>query len=166
MEDIVLVPPNLAALGVKRATPIDTPDLITLAKAAYPVLEKYGDFCNELKLSPFAGGTFRKQVSPLKPGYITSGYRDNSDRENSPHLFALAIDVFVGDIAAQIRAAEVARKYFVRIGLYPDNHFIHLDLANEAWMLKYHGRRYWVRKSGQYTSFDDLSSAIRYAEGY
>lgn len=161
-----LLPPNLARLGLPRATEPDVPDLITVWKTPYPVLTRYGLLCKDLRIQPFAGGTYERQGPRTKPGYITSGYRDGilNCRINSPHRFALAIDVAIGPIEIQIAVAQRAQAYFPRIGLYPSNGFIHLDLASEAWMKRYHGRRFWVRVQGAYTSFDILEAAIDFVK--
>lgn len=165
MPWIELLPPNLAKLGLKRATEPDIPDLVTIWKTPYPVLTRYKYLCGVAGIQPFAGGTYEQQGPSSRIGYITSGYRDGiiNCRINSPHLFALAIDVFVGPIEKQISFAKKAQKYFPRIGLYPDNKFIHLDLSSEAWMKKYRGRRFWVRLNNVYTSFDILDAAIDFA---
>lgn len=161
-----LLPPNLAKLGLKRATEPDVPDLITIWKTPYPVLTRYKLLCKDLGIQPFAGGTYEQQGPCTKTGYITSGYRDDilNCRINSPHRFALAIDVIVGETEKQIAVARRAQIYFPRIGLYPGNGFIHLDLASEAWMKRYHGRRFWVRIKGVYTSFDIFEAAIDFVK--
>lgn len=161
-----LLPPNLAKLGLPKATEPDVPDLTTIWKTPYPVLTRYKLLCKDLGIQQFAGGTYEQQGPPTKPGYITSGYRDGviNCRVNSPHRFALAVDVIVGQIEQQIKAARRAQAYFPRIGLYPGNSFIHLDLASEAWMKRYRGRRFWVRMRGIYTSFDILEAAIDFVK--
>ncbi len=161
-----LLPPNLAKLGLPRATEPDVPDLITIWKTPYPVLTRYKLLCKELGIQPFAGGTYERQGPPTKSGYITSGYRDRilNCRINSPHRFALAIDPIVGPIEKQMAVAKKAQRFFTRIGLYPGNSFIHLDLASEAWMKKYRGRRFWVRIKGIYISFDILEAAIDFVK--
>lgn len=157
-----LLPPNLAVLGLNKASEPGAPDLETIWKTPYPVLTRYKLLCKELKIQPFAAGRYQRQGPCTKAGYITSGYRDDiiNCRINSPHRFALAIDVIVGPIEKQIAAARHAQAYFPRIGLYPGNSFIHLDLASEAWMKQYRGRRFWVRIQNVYTSFDILEAAI------
>jgi hypothetical protein len=165
--EVELIPPNLADFGLKQATMPGIADLITIWRTPYPVLTRYEIFCEKLGIEPFAGGTYQLQGHPNKVGYITSGYRDDiiEGRNNSPHRFALAIDVIIGGIEQQVQAAFVASQLFPRIGLYPHNGFLHLDLANSAWMKKYGGRRYWVRdKLGHYFSFDDLQNAIECAQ--
>lgn len=163
---VELLPPNLAKLGLPRATEPDVPDLITIWKTPYPVLTRYKMLCGELNIQPFAGGTYERQGPPTKVGYITSGYRDGilNCRINSPHRFALAIDMAIGSIVEQIATAKKARLFFSRIGLYPDNKFLHLDLVSETWMKQYRGRRFWVRINGIYTSFDIFEAAIDFVK--
>ena len=165
MLQVELLPPNLAKLGLPRATDPDVPDLITIWRTPYPVLTRYKVLCKDLRIQPFAGGTYRKQGPPTKPGYITSGYRDGiiNARISSPHRFALAIDMAIGPIEDQVAAAKRALFLFSRIGFYPDNGFIHLDLVSEAWMKRYRGRQFWVRKNGVYTSFDIFEAAAEFA---
>jgi hypothetical protein len=160
LTDITLVPPNLAALGVRRRVE-SVADLLTIWDSPYPVITNYGRFCRAAGITPFNGGTHDAQ-GPMGPGYITSGYRDAAleGRHNSPHRFALAIDVAIGDAVAQVRAAEYAIQFFTRVGFYPDNGFLHLDLCPVAWMTRYGGRRFWVRRSGTYTSFDTFEAAV------
>lgn len=164
--NLIYMPPNLAALGVRRATPDGAADLITIAKTPYPVLSSYKEVCRRMGLPPFGGGTHENQGS-RGPGFITSGYRDDvmENRGNSPHRFALAIDVIAGDLGEQITMAEAARDIFCRIGLYPHNGFIHMDLCNDLWMKAYGGRAFWVRGlKGIYTSFDTLDAAVLFAQ--
>jgi hypothetical protein len=163
LTDITLVPPNLAALGVRRRVE-SVADLLTIWDSPYPVITNYGRFCRAAGITPFNGGTHDAQ-GPMGPGYITSGYRDRiiEGRRHSPHLFGLAIDVAIGNVVAQVHAAEVAMNFFTRVGLYPDNGFLHLDLCPMAWMNRFGGRRHWVRRAGVYTSFDTLSAAITFA---
>lgn len=164
MDDILLLPPNLADLGVRRATPANIPDLITVWKTPYPVISGYLALCRDLGWAPFAGGTYDHQGVAEGPGYVTSGYRDVPTRKDSPHLFAIALDVAVGNTECQIEAARAALRHFTRVGLYPGKGFIHLDLAPMAWMKAYSGKRFWVCKAGIYTSFDDFDRMIAFAQ--
>lgn len=154
--DLQLVPPNLAALGVKRQGDPEAADLMTIWNTPYPVLTRYKLWCDLVNLQPFAGGEVTAQGSPSIAGYITSGYRDQlvEGRKHSPHLFALAIDVAVGDVHRQLAVAPAALNFFSRIGLYPDNGFIHLDLMPASWLVKYGGRQFWCRIGGVYNSFN------------
>jgi|GEM_PF-3364785 len=162
---IELVPPNLAALGVKRRQGPPEADILTIWDTPYPVITRYKLLCDRLDIAPFAGGILRRQGSPLHRSYITSGYRDQiiGGNEWSAHLLALALDIAIGDIEAQIKAAMIAVSLFTRVGLYPDNDFIHVDLVNDAWIQKYQKSRYWVRRNGIYTPFSHIDSAIQFA---
>jgi hypothetical protein len=162
MIDIPLGPVNLAILGLQRMQE-DSADLITIWKTPYPVLTNYMALCRHMGIESFAGGTYFKQGPPSKVGYLTSGYRDSGGRKHSPHKFALAIDMAIGDVRQQIKTAKIARKYFSRMGLYPENGFVHLDLANKLWMKRYGGRRYWVCKKGIYAAFDKFDDMVESA---
>lgn len=162
-----LVPPNLAALGVKRQGDGKVADLSTIWDTPYPLLTNYQKLMRRLLWQAYAGGTRQMQGPSHVQGFITSGYRDDiiEGRGSSPHLFAIALDIAAGGVRDQVRAARFAVEYFNRIGFYPENGFIHVDLATPAWMQRYGGRLFWVRKGGKYTSFDDLGEAILFTEG-
>jgi len=150
-------------MGIKRATPKDVPDLITIYRTPYPVLSNYKKLMNDLQLEPYAGGSHVKQGPSWEPGYITSGYRDESP--SSPHGFAIALDIAIGDIHLQYKAAIAALKYFNRVGLYPNNGIIHVDLFNDILMAHYNKiHRFWVRKNNIYTKFHDLAKAYEFAK--
>lgn len=159
-----LLPPNLADLGVKRHGDGVEADLWTLYKSPYPMITNYKMVMSDAGIQPFAGGTLGQQGSNYLPGYCTSGFRDLiiDGHNRSPHLYALAIDVAIGDVEEQARVAHIASKHFNRVGLYPDNGFIHMDLMPPHWIAKYGGSRFWVKKNGIYKSFQTLNSAIIY----
>jgi hypothetical protein len=155
-----LIIPSLAMLGLKRATPPSIPDLVTIYKTPYPVLTNYRKLMNDLQLEPFGGGTHIHQ-GPMQEGYLTSGYRD--DATLSPHGFALALDIVIGNILQQIKAGKIALAYFNRVGLYPENGIIHVDLFTHELIEYYHKKKFWVRIDGVYTSFDSFSDAGEFA---
>lgn len=164
LESHILIPPNLAALGVKRQGDGKAADLVTIYRTPYPVLKNYRRFCEVAGLEPFAGGTYTEQGENWKAGFITSGYRDDliDGRTQSPHLHAIAIDVVIGSVHKQLAAAPIAVDYFTRLGLYPFNGFIHLDLATREWMVQHGGRRFWFRDAaGKYHSFDQLDKLMK-----
>lgn len=152
--DLQLVPPNLAALGVKRIGDPDNADLGTIWSTPYPVITRYKQWCQLVNLKPFGGGHLLGQQN--EPGLITSGFRDEliEGRKHSPHLYALALDIFVGDLHRQLAVAPAALGFFSRIGIYPDNGFIHLDLVPQSWMDRFSKKRFWCRVDGEYESFD------------
>lgn len=155
--------PNLAKLGLAQQ---GQPDLITIWRTPYPVIGKYKQLCARMGVIPFAGGSIEQQGDRHQIGYITSGYRSEfiENRQHSPHCFALAIDVAVGDVFEQITWARKARELFPRIGLYPTSGFVHLDLADSRWMIRYGGRPYWVRdKHLEYQSFSIFDETVRHA---
>ena len=161
-----LVPPNLAQLGVRRQGNGKAADLLTIWATPYPVITNYKLWCRDMGWKPFAGGNLHRQGRYGEPGFLLSGYRDTilEGRAHSPHLYAFALDSAVPkDVQAE--AAVKADKHFARVGLYPDNAFIHIDLAPQCWIDKYGGARYWVRKKGIYRSFNVLSDAIDFAGG-
>lgn len=97
---------------------------------------------------------------------ITSGYRDrNVDPEvkNSPHKFAIALDLAAGKLEKQVEWARVAVKHFNRVGLYPQRGIIHVDMADPEWIETYNGAKYWVCLNDKYTGFETLEQAITYA---
>jgi len=158
-----IIAPNLAIMGVPRATPDHIPDLITVRATPYPVLTRYKLLCQDFRVIPFAGGDYVNQGPNWNTGFVTSGYRIHGS-ENSPHRFALAIDIAVGDLAEQIKWGRQALRYFFRVGLYPQNGIIHVDLCDEHWQRRFGGRPSWVRIDGKYTSFATLEEAIAFAE--
>jgi len=176
-DKIILLPPNLAELGVMRAVPEPDPDLIIIWETPNPVLTNYKKFCREAGLEAFAGGNYKRQGLKDKTGYITSGYRDGSEgigTKHSEHNSALCVDVNIGDVRRQIQLAEIAMKYFHRIGFYPRERIMHLGLGNDAWMdwvrrrYKTVCKRFWVKvwSNGQsfYRGFDVIEDAIKYLE--
>ena len=162
------IPPNLARLGVKRRVNAPKPDIETIWITPYPVISRYNTMMMRLGLALFGGGTRKRQGSGR--GRITSGYRTSIGARNSAHKFGIAIDIWIGDIEQQIKAAYSARMLFSRIGIYVHEGIVHVDLASNRWMKKYNGRRYWVAelKNGKriYTNFDDFDSMIKYSRRF
>ncbi len=164
--NIDLLPPNLMKLGVARRGNGRTPDIETVWLTPYPVLTNYKQWCRVVGLDPFAGGTWAAQGMSNVAGYITSGYRDqiHEGNESSPHPFAFAIDVAVGDIGRQLAVVPSAVDFFSRVGLYPRRGFIHLDLAPDEWIRKYNKRRFWCSTLEEFKSFDTLTDLTKYAK--
>jgi len=157
--------PNLAKLRTPRQVAAPEADLITIWRTPYPVIKRYINLCGDMRTIPFAGGTYQQQGRAGKVGRILSGYRDEikDDDDNSPHLFALALDIAVGDLNRQIAWARKAQDYFYRIGLYPENGIIHVDLCNRNWQRRYGGPASWVRIGGKYYHQDGLEKSITFA---
>ena len=130
------------------------------------VLTAYQRWCQIVGLVPFAGGDYRNQGPAEQAGYITSGYRSLAleGNKDSPHGYAFAIDVAVGDGARQIAAAAPAVDLFTRIGLYPQRGFIHLDHAPDNWIEAHNKAKYWCQWNGIYryfTRWTDLAEFVR-----
>ena len=159
-----LMPISLAKMGVKRLVSEPDAELLTIQKTPYPVLSSYKKVCAEIGVSPFAGGTYSNQGPKGEVGYLTSGFRDSSD--TSPHGFALALDVAVGDMYEQYRWGIVALKqgFYKRFGIYPQNGIVHLDAFDEAMRLYYNKAKFWVRIDGEYFNFDTPDLALNFAE--
>ncbi|MBD3403787.1 hypothetical protein GF420_12885 [candidate division GN15 bacterium] len=164
-DDVQHLPPNLAKLGLPRKGADLHADLETIWLTPYMVLTPYVDCCDDLGIAPFAGGSYLRQGT-IAPGFITSGYRDNiiEGNDRSAHLHALALDIHVGSIEKQIAWARVFAGRFMRVGLYPDDTFIHVDQMPLQWIERYAKTRYWVgRAEGtghKYTGFNTLADAI------
>lgn len=159
-------PPNLCKLGLKRATPNDVPDLVTIWKSPYPVLLPYMSLCAEVGWNPYANGTYKEQGEFWRKGYITSGYRDNiiEGNYNSPHHYAFAIDISTGSMDRQIEVALKARYKYARIGLYHNQNFIHVDAAPYNWIEHYNKANYWVKRNGVYHYFESFGEMIDFAQ--
>ena len=74
----------------------------------------------------------------------------------SPHLEGLAVDIHTKRMDIVSLAKQAKDIGFTRIGLYPSNHFIHVDT------LKPRPSASWVRnKKGFYAYFKTLEEAIK-----
>jgi len=103
-----------------------------------------------------------------KPIYISKGgglrckayNRRINGYSNSAHLTGRAVDIHAKNMSI-IDLAILAKDIgFTRIGLYPFNHFIHVDTVNP-----YRGSASWVRdKNGNYHYFKTLEQAGNYME--
>jgi len=73
----------------------------------------------------------------------------------SPHIDGKAVDIHVKNIGIIDLAIAAKSIGFSRIGLYPYNHFIHVDTVNP-----YRGSASWVRdKNGNYHYFKTFEQA-------
>lgn len=102
-----------------------------------------------------------------KPIYISTGggirckayNRKIKGYVDSPHLYGKAVDIYVKDMGIIILAKEAEEIKFSRVGLYPYNHFIHVD------MIKPYPSASWCRdKEGKYHYFKTLEKAIKFME--
>jgi len=116
-----------------------------------------------MAVTPYGGGDWQKQDDRhLCEGLIISGYRSEVLEYNvhSPHRFALALDIHVGDVEKQMEWATAAQPYFCRVGLYVGRNTIHLDLCNKDWQAHYKGAVCWVWSNGVYHPFPTLKQAL------
>lgn len=72
----------------------------------------------------------------------------------SPHLEGKAVDIHAKNMDIVSLAKQAKDIGFTRIGLYPSNHFVHVDT------LKPRPSASWVRISGIYHYFKTLEEAI------
>lgn len=96
-----------------------------------------------------------------KPIYITSGIRCKKYNKKisgyiyGPHCLGKAVDIHAKNMNI-IKLAKMAKSIdFSRIGLYPYNHFVHVDVVRP------YRSSSWVRdKNGNYHYFKTLEQAI------
>ena len=95
-----------------------------------------------------------------KPIYITSGIRCRKYNRkiggyiNSPHLTGKAVDIHVRNMSLKDLAIKAKDVGFTRVGLYPDNHFIHIDIIR-PWK-----SASWIRRKGKYVYCKTLEEAL------
>ena len=78
----------------------------------------------------------------------------------SPHLEGRAVDIHAKNMGLIELAKEAKNISFTRIGIYPSNYFIHVDI------LKPRPSESWVRsKTGKYIYFKELEEAIKFIKG-
>lgn len=164
---------NYALQGVKQQ---GSPDIATIKICHPEVIASFFLLCKNI------GVPWDDMFSNDIPKRIVSGYRDHSadpEVKNSPHKFAIALDVWVSLLSAQEphnRAsilmsqikwitAAIEGKFFTRAGFYPQQNTIHLDQATDEWMKEYGGSRFWVKWNHKYTGFNVLNEAINFAKG-
>lgn len=152
------LPENLASLGVQRQGDGTEADLITIAKTRKPVLKNFVKLCDRIDfLTAFGGGTWKEQGEHI-PGWIGSGFRDQliNNNKESRHLYADALDPFIGGLREQLIVGANALDLYSRVGIYPANTFVHLDQAEEDWIQHWNKRHYWVIDRDRHTraSFD------------
>jgi len=90
------------------------------------------------------GGIRCKKYNKQIKGYV-----------DSPHLTGKAVDIHAKNMDIITLAKEARDIGFTRVGLYPHNHFIHIDI------LKPRPSASWIRdKNGIYYYFTKLEDAI------
>lgn len=156
-------------MGLPRLLAAPAADLQTIWLTPYPVLTNYAKLCGQPKvrgiLKPFGGGSYKSQGSQ-QSGFITSGYRSEIINGNikSPHRYGFALDFIVTKQMAMI--GQEANRYFARVGFYPEQAFIHVDLAPDIWISKENKARYWVMIERKYHYFDYIEDAADMVENY
>jgi len=100
-----------------------------------------------------------------RPIYITSGLRCRKYNDSiggykySPHLQGKAVDIHAKNMGIIDLAIEAKKIGFSRIGIYPENYFIHIDTVRP------YRSASWVRdKERNYHYFKTLEGAIKFAE--
>ena len=103
-----------------------------------------------------------------RPIYISKGGGIRCKKYNrkiggyrySPHLEGRAVDIHAKNMDIVSLAKQAKDIGFTRIGLYPSNYFIHVDV------LAPRPSASWVRsKTGKYIYFKELEEAIKFIKG-
>jgi len=154
-------------------------DLATIRKFHPETVANYVTLCIKLGL-PIDWNAL--QVIPENLDFPGSGYRDHAFDpavKNSPHNFAIALDICVSPLSArimanrltilneQIRWITAAQGIFTGCGFYPFQNTIHLDIRTPEWMAQYRGTPYWVKdptSANVYKGFYILGEAISWAK--
>lgn len=163
-EDCLIIP-NLGELGLPRQGDRTEADLITIWLTPYPVIGSYKRLAGLAGFPPFGGGSMQKQGKP-QSGFVTSGYRDLilHGNKHSPHRYAIALDIIAGDVTQQIQMGRWAlQSGFSRVGLYPDQGFIHVDVAPPNWVAHFRKARFWVTARGETRYYYNFEQAAGYA---
>lgn len=128
-------------------------DIKTIKDYHPEVLVQYAELCKRIGVEP----TY-ECISPPKKCCITDGYRHPARNQkeggarNSAHQYGLALDIYIGSLKEQLRVAELNEgnnnqpKLFTRVGVYPGDTHIHVDLMplKEAYAVPF-----FVAKGGQ-----------------
>ncbi len=128
-------------------------DIATIRKYHPEVLKAYENLCTKMGVTPYPRSG---------PGRITSGYRTKQTSggvSNSPHMYAMAVDVYVGSVSEQLKWVEAANGLFTRAGVYPCSTAAHFDLMPRGF-----GTPYWTGRNGRYKgaySFGEMASDAR-----
>ena len=138
---------------VLRVPMKSNPDIGTIKEQHPEVWSQYVELCKRMGETNLIGdppGICSK--TPAKC-CITSGYRhpaynkEIGGASNSAHQYGVALDIYVGKgLKEQLRWADTANGLFTRIGIYPYDTHIHVDL------MPLHGSfaaRYFVAKGSK-----------------
>lgn len=110
-------------------------DIETIKKYHPEVLVQYAELCRRIGVEPPGVCT-----SPRKKCCITDGYRHSARNQkeegarNSAHQYGLALDIHIGSLEEQYKVAlanegdDKLPKLFTRVGVYPYDAHIHVDL--------------------------------------
>jgi len=124
--------------GCKKDRPID-PKLIYLLQALRDLIDE------EIYISK-GGGIRCKKYNKQIGGYI-----------DSPHLYGKAVDIHAKNMNIITLAKQAKSVGFTRVGLYPFNYFIHVDI------IRPYPSASWIRDNqGRYVYFKTLDGAITY----
>lgn len=136
------------------------PDIATIKQYHPEVWVQYEELCKKMGASPGACKYLKTKCC------ITSGYRHPAYNKeiggaaNSPHQLGVALDIYVGkDVKEQLKWADAADELFTRVGIYPSQGHIHIDLAPPKGEYQL---RYWIGSKGRIleraNSFAELQS--------
>lgn len=127
------------------------PDIETIKLYHPEVWIQYTELCKRMGATTlgYPPGVCKSLKTPC---CITSGYRHPAYNKeiggagNSPHQYGVAIDIYVGkNVKEQLRWADEASKLFTRVGIYPSQTDIHVDLMPPTGQFQ---TRFWIGKKG------------------
>ena len=122
------------------------PDIETIKQYHPEVWTQYVELCKRMGGSP--------GICKYKPTQccVTSGYRhpfynkEIGGAGNSPHQYGVALDIYTGKGAEQqLKAAKLAEGLFTRVGIYPTDTHIHVDLMP---LKEEYQTAFWIGKGG------------------
>jgi hypothetical protein len=157
---------NLAKSGVRRKAGPPMADIETCKQHRPGDVGRLVAVADTFGLA--TGALFMKDVVP---DWLVSAYRDapnDPQVTNSPHYFACAFDVMVGNVMKQIEFVKLAvtdSGLFNRGGIYVGRNTCHVDTCDDGWMRKYNGARFWIWHKGKYYGVTDFKQAAHYALG-
>jgi len=147
--------PNKPLVAMKS-----NPDIDTIKQYHPEVWVQYTELCKKMGASPGVC-KFLKTKCCITSGYRHPAYnKEKSGAANSPHQYGTALDIYVGKgKAEQLKWADAADELFTRIGIYPRDTHIHIDLMPPKGEYKL---KYWIGHEGtvleRANSFAELQS--------